>query len=104
MACIGISYGGRAFFVEKPTSWQDLLQTASIKFGLSINEVKDFRAFYCMDMSGTLPRWDLDHTAWAGVRANSCIYFESAIDSSWSASVVSPTSVSEKRMARRSEP
>ncbi|KAH9887492.1 hypothetical protein F4778DRAFT_797434 [Xylariomycetidae sp. FL2044] len=81
MVCIGIMYGNRAIYVEKPPSWKDLLVTGSIKFGIPPDQVNSLRIFYSADMSGSLPRWELDGSAWSGVKADSIIYFETTTES-----------------------
>ncbi|RYP04704.1 hypothetical protein DL764_004254 [Monosporascus ibericus] len=74
---IGVSYAGRGIYVKKPPTWDDLLRTVSQRFQLSYAAAASLRALYSSDMSGTSPRWEMDASAWAGVKPDSSIYLES---------------------------
>ncbi|RYP25394.1 hypothetical protein DL767_008416 [Monosporascus sp. MG133] len=74
---IGVSYAGRGIYIKKPATWDDLLRTVSQRFQLSYATAASLRALYSSDMSGTFPRWEVDASAWAGVKPDSSIYLES---------------------------
>ncbi|RYP63475.1 hypothetical protein DL771_009268 [Monosporascus sp. 5C6A] len=74
---IGVSYAGRGIYIKKPATWDDLLRTVSQRFQLSYATAASLQAFYSSDMSGTSPRWEVDASAWAGVKPDSSIYLES---------------------------
>ena len=76
MAFIGISYAGNGIYVKKPETWDELLRTVSQRFKLPAATVASLRVFYSSDMSGTSPRWDLDASAWPGVKSESSVYLE----------------------------
>ncbi|RYP83219.1 hypothetical protein DL769_001415 [Monosporascus sp. CRB-8-3] len=74
---IGVSYAGRGIYIKKPATWDDLLRTVSQRFQLSYATAASLRALYSSDMSGTSPHWEMDASAWAGVKPDSSIYLES---------------------------
>ncbi|RYP47789.1 hypothetical protein DL768_006198 [Monosporascus sp. mg162] len=73
---IGVSYAGRGIYIKKPATWDDLLRTVSQRFKLSYEAAASLQALYSSDMSGTSPRWEVDASAWAGVKPDSSIYLE----------------------------